>query len=162
MKRTKLIHVFAGLMFASSFTGPALAQVKKCTLPDGTVRYSDMPCSEKESVKNLSVPSTQIKPSEPKVQSLQRLSPEAQKHEAERVKARERYNAEKAEQDEHLRRAREANSEVRRIRNENHDPAKCQSARAQMTEMVRRDPIGARFEFDYTQAQQRESLYCGN
>ena len=162
MKSTNFINAFVGVMFAFGFSGAAVAQVKKCTLPDGTVRYSDMPCAEKESAKSLSVPSTQIKPSEPKVQSLQRLSPEAQKHEAERAKARERYNAEKAEQDERLRRAREANSEVRRIRSENYDPAKCQSARAQLSELERRDPIGAKFDIDYFEIQQRASLYCGN
>ena len=162
MKSTKFINAFVGVMFAFGFSGAAVAHVKKCTLPDGTVRYSDLPCNEKESAKNLAVPSTPRMPTEPKMGSLPRLSPEAKAHEAERAKARERANAESAKQDEHLRRAREANAEVRRIRDENYDPAKCQAARVQLALTEQNDPIGASFEFEYSQIKQKLSLYCGN
>ena len=162
MKSTKFIYAFAGVMFAFGFSCAAVAQVKKCTLPDGTVRYSDLPCNEKESAKNLAVPSTPRMPTEPKMGRLPRLSPEAKAHEAERAKARERDNAESAKQEELAKRAREANAEVRRIRGGNYDPAKCQVARAQLGQMEKKDPIGARFEFEYSQIKQKLSLYCGN
>lgn len=162
MKSTKFVNAFAGVMFAFGFSCAAVAQVKKCTLPDGTVRYSDLPCNEKETANNLAVPSTPRMPTEPNAGILPRLSPEAKAHEAKRAKARERVNAESAKQEELAKRSREANSEVRRIRDENYDPAKCQAARSQLEQMERKDPIGAKFEFDYFQIQQRASLYCGN
>jgi len=130
------------------------AQVFKCTDGSGKTNFSDKPCALDQNSGTVRIfKSPQTAPPQPNVPT--RLSPEAQAHEAKRQQRR-------AEVNESHRRIDQANNEVKRIRDENADPQKCQEIRGRLAQMQRRDPLTYKIEPDYFEFQQKESLYCGN
>lgn len=132
----------------------ANAQVFKCTDGSGKTNFSDKPCALEQNSSTVRIfKSPQTTPLEPNAPA--RLSPEAQAHEAKRQQRR-------AEVNESHRRTDQASNEVKKIRDENADPQKCQEVRGRLAQMQRRDPLMYKIEPDYFEFQQKESLYCGN
>ena len=142
------------MAMAAMFSGAASAQVFKCTDGAGKTVFSDRACTAGQTSSTVRIlKSEPAAPSESKAPA--RLSPEAQAYEEKRQQRR-------AQSDEGHRRIEETGAEVRRIRAENADPKKCAAARNGLAFMQKRVPLTYKYEIDYFEHQQYESLYCGN
>lgn len=129
----------------------ALAQIYKCADAGGKTTFTDTPCANSQTATPITLqPASGKAPPTPKPA----MSAEAVEHEQKRAEMRRQRQETQATID-------ASTQKIRQIRAENHDPAKCQAARARMQQIEKRSPL-AKSSLDYFEYQQKASLYCGN
>lgn len=148
------MRLIALLFLILVLSNTAGAQVFKCTDASGKTKFSDKPCAIDQNSSTVRIfknaPNAPPDPNSPV-----RLSPDAQAHETKRQQL-------KAESNERQLRIDQISNEVKKVRSENADPQKCQEVRGRLAQMQRRDPLMYKYQPDYFEFQQKESLYCGN
>ena len=149
---------WALIALACALAAPgAMAQVFKCVDAVGKVSFVDQPCTGAQKSGEVKIYAGPSAPA-PVAGQAPAMSAEAQAYERKRKERR-------AQSDESHQRIDEAAAKVTKIRAENADPAKCAEARRRMAAMEasgRDTPLLVKADTDYSNYQQKASLYCGN
>lgn len=140
-------NVFALLVGGMLMSGNAHA-INKCPGPDGRPVFQDTPCvgGQELDVKPASGVKGEAPAPKPRQSTVTR-----DPREVERAK----------QAAENQREIDRSEARIKKLRQENADPQKCQQAKHDASVIERRDPLLAKSNPDYFMAQQKISLYCG-
>jgi hypothetical protein len=144
---TKSALILAVSLTAAATAIGARAEIYKCTDGAGSAVFSDKPCGA--SAEKIVV-DTKLTGADLGADDLS-----AEDYEKKRQQIR-------AQSQERNRKVADAEAEVRRIKSDNANPAKCSSARSRMADMRLNDPVGYSYDLDYMEYKNMANLYCGN